>query len=255
LKRFLLCLVCAAAVGTHAFGQSVVVPNAYASTAGGDTSGSVGPGAARFQFVVNPGQMPAGPIKITGFTVRAAPGTGASSFTATGTINLATSTGYANNNGHPLISTTFANNIGAGNTLVYSGSFTINNSACAGPAPCPFGNVVTLQTPFLYNPANGPLLLDFQATTVTITGNQDVFDCSETGPNYCAVTSLVAIPPGPTGVLQGGNSIFELTYTPQATTSVPALGMWGLAALALGLVAIYWRLTRRPGNSLDPTQS
>jgi hypothetical protein len=56
---------------------------------------------------------------------------------------------------------TFANNIGLDETLVYSGPATIS-TAQTGPSPTPqaFDVVLTLQTPFAYNPANGNLLVD-----------------------------------------------------------------------------------------------
>ena len=59
------------------------------------------------------------------------------------------------------LSTTFASNVGADDTTVYSGPLTIS-SAFTGPAvgPMDMDIVVKLQTPFTYNPTNGNLLLE-----------------------------------------------------------------------------------------------
>jgi hypothetical protein len=59
------------------------------------------------------------------------------------------------------LSTTFANNVGANDATVYSGSLTLS-SADTGPAggPKAFDIVINLTTPFLYDPSKGNLLLD-----------------------------------------------------------------------------------------------
>ena len=61
------------------------------------------------------------------------------------------------------LSTTFSQNIGADNTLVFDGSILLT-SANAGPVGGPknFDINFDLQTPFLYNPAQGNLLLDIK---------------------------------------------------------------------------------------------
>ncbi len=61
------------------------------------------------------------------------------------------------------MSTTFANNVGADDTVVYNGPLALS-SAFTGPAPGPkdFDMVVPLMTPFLYDPAKGSLLVDIR---------------------------------------------------------------------------------------------
>ncbi len=59
------------------------------------------------------------------------------------------------------VSLTFANNIGPNETLVYSGGLYWTPPATFGPAR-PFIYTVTLQTPFLYDPSQGNLLLDIR---------------------------------------------------------------------------------------------
>lgn len=57
----------------------------------------------------------------------------------------------------------FANNVGADDTVVRSGAITLS-SAFTGPAggPKDFDILIPLTTPFIYNPANGNLLLDIR---------------------------------------------------------------------------------------------
>jgi len=54
---------------------------------------------------------------------------------------------------------TFAQNIGADETTVFSGRFIFNTAAGPGVLE-PFGMIIPLSTPFPYNPTNGSLLVD-----------------------------------------------------------------------------------------------
>jgi PEP-CTERM motif len=58
------------------------------------------------------------------------------------------------------LSSTFSENVGANDSIVYDGSLTVDPSG--GASPNPFNFVINLQTPFLYNPAQGNLLLDIR---------------------------------------------------------------------------------------------
>jgi hypothetical protein len=59
------------------------------------------------------------------------------------------------------LSATFADNAGADDTIVYPrGSLALSSSHAALGSPESFDIVITLTTPFLYNPADGGLLLD-----------------------------------------------------------------------------------------------
>ena len=216
MHRSLVLIALAVAMAAPVFGQSIVVPNRNAAAPGNDTSGSLaGPFSLRFQTVIDPDQFPGlGPINITGFTWRAAPGTGALNVSLSGNIYLSTSPNWANSTGHPLLSTTFANNVGADNTLVMSPSnFTVTGAGCALPGPCPFANNIAFTTPFLYNRANGPLLIDAQLTTFSGsgTGEFDVIDCPNTS---CVTNSVSAVPLGSAaGTLNAGGNITQITYT------------------------------------------
>ncbi len=229
MHRFLLriAIALAAAMAAPVFGQSIVVPNGNATVTGNDTSGPL-PGSSvsvRSQTVFDPDQFPSGPIDITGFTWRAAPGTGALNASFSGNIYLSTSPNWANSTGHPLMSTTFASNVGSDNTLVMSPSnFALTGAGCAAPGPCPFANNIVFTRPFTYNRANGPLLIDIQATTFEAsgTGQFDIVTCMNTS---CVINGVSAVPLGAaTGTMNddprfGGSNITQITYTPASTTA------------------------------------
>jgi len=223
---FGIAIALAAAMAAPVLGQSVVVPNANATVTGNDTSGSLaGVGSFRLQTVLDPDQFPPGPINITGFTYRSAPGTGALNVSLSGTIHLSTSPNWANSTGHPLLSTTFANNVGPDNTLVMSPvDYPLTSAGCAAPGPCPFADDIVFTTPFPYNRANGPLLIDVQLTTFSGSGGEfDVITC----PNTSCVINGVNGPLGaPTGTINpdphlGGWNVTRITYTNGTCTQSP----------------------------------
>jgi len=74
------------------------------------------------------------------------------------------------------LSTTYANNIGADVTTVFSGNLTFNISPpCGLPGPCPFDTIINLQNPFLYNPSMGNFLLDMRLADCTGANNNQNF--------------------------------------------------------------------------------
>jgi hypothetical protein len=207
-----------AAIAAPVLGQSVVVPNANATVTGNDTSGPlVGLAAVRFQTVLDPDQFPPGPINITGFAYRPKPGTGALNVSFSGKIYLSTSPNWANSTGHPLLSTTFANNVGPDNTLVRSlVDYPLTSAGCAAPGPCPFADDIVFSTPFPYNRANGPLLIDGQITTISGSGGEfDVISCLNTS---CVINGVNGPLGAPTGTINpdprfGGDNVTRITYT------------------------------------------
>lgn len=208
--------------------ESVVVPNGNATVAGGDTSNLPStPVSAEFQSVFAGGQFltplvqnPAigfGSVKgetyITGFTFRAAPGTGPANVILSGNIYLSTSPNYPNSAQGPLLSATLANNVGPDNTLVFSGGFTLSGAGCPGPAACPFANNLLFTTPFLYH-GGSPLLVDVKATSIL--GAAGYFDQVDCGAPGCSVANVAASPLGtPTAadVSYGGN-VTQFTFAP-----------------------------------------
>src|SRR5436305_6883949 len=146
------------------FGSVIVVPNANTATVGNDTDSIPGSGDVRSQVLLGSGQFASvgGPILIDQVSFRAAPGTGSVNFSiATMNLFLSTSPKFPNTSG-PLMSTTFADNVGADNTLVFSGPLSFKSPGCTGPSVCPFDINLNFTTPFLYNPTLGRLLLDLK---------------------------------------------------------------------------------------------
>src|SRR4030081_817259 len=160
-----------------AFGAFLVVPNAQTNSPGNMLDIVGGGTAGRQQEVFGRGQFQVGgPLLISQFALRAAPGTGAASLASTSLmVHLSTSSFAPNTSGgNILITGTFANNLGPDNTLVYSGPLAISSPGCAaGPSACPFDMVLPFTTPFLYDPTKGFLLLDLQVADFTGQGSLD----------------------------------------------------------------------------------
>ncbi|MGH9351424.1 MAG: hypothetical protein ACRD2G_04570, partial [Terriglobia bacterium] len=160
------------------YANSIVVPNFDATVVANDDSGSLAgsPPSLEVQDDYDSAQFSSagGPILITGFAWRMKPGTGSITVTDTSGSMYLSTTQYAANtsSGHPLLTTNLATNRGPDNTLVYSaGPGTLwSSTGCGGPGPCPFDVVFTFSTPFLYNPSQGNLLVDLQATGLVGTG-------------------------------------------------------------------------------------
>jgi hypothetical protein len=120
--------------------------------------GAPGNTANVFPFVVYNGEYQqayaaadfSGPITISGLSFFAGPQGSTVTIQGTYTISLEYS---ANPVGS--LSTTFANNIGANFTTIFSGQSTQSGVNITFPA----------STPFTYNPSMGPLLLDVVAST------------------------------------------------------------------------------------------
>ena len=226
IRNWFLKACLAATLGAPIFGQILVVPNGNATAAGNGASGPLpsAPVALESQTVIDPGQFGSvkGPIYITGFALRAAPGTGPLNVTINGSVSLSTSPNYPSSaGGHTLLTTTLANNVGPDNTLVASGAVTISGPGCAAPGPCPFSNTIEFTTPFLYNPKNGPLLIDQKATSFSAASGQfDLENCSAPG---CAIANVGSLPPGSPATFRYGGNTLLITYSTNVTVVPPGL--------------------------------
>jgi hypothetical protein len=142
--------------------QNLVVPNANANVQGNSANGfpfDTGGGTLRYQQVYDASQfgaVPPGGAYITALAFRVGKTYGAFAETLPG-IRIDLSTTYT---GVPDgLSTTFANNVGPDDTVVYNGSLDLSSAAIGSPAA--FDIIVPLTTPFWYNPLDGgDLLLD-----------------------------------------------------------------------------------------------
>ena len=221
----------------------LVVPTANTSTPGAPDSLD-GTGDVRFQQVYGRGQFLSsgisGPVLISQFAMRAFPDTGPASITPTSVDIYASTTWSAPNNasGNTLITGTFATNLGPDNSLVFSGPLALSSPGCAGPSACPFDMVVTFDSPFLYNPTQGFLLLDFHFFGFSGDGFVDHrnFPFPPGGP----IASVDGLLGDPTGEVFTEGVITRFTYE---AVPEPASGMLLLAGLGT-LLALRRRAVR-----------
>jgi len=224
---------------------TIVLPNANTSSPGnsnGTEPGSPVPVIA--QILTDPNQFSIGPIDITGRSFRALPGAGPvdESF-GSSSIYLSTSPNFANSTSGPLMSTTFASNIGPDNTLVYSGTpAALSDAGCSGPGVCPFDLSLSFTTPFYYNPANGSLLIELVASGFVGTGQTDAVEYTAPGGPIASVVESGSTT-ATTGTLNLGDSIIQLTYT----SASPEPGSWTLASA--GALLLLWMGRRRQSGA------
>lgn len=223
-----------AASSLAAFGGTIVIPFANTSVVGNETDYLAGSGDSRNQELLGAGQfaLVGGPILIDQLSFRAAPGTGPAAFSITLlNLYLSTSPKFPNTSG-PLMSTTFADNVGPDNTLVFSGPVKAASLGCAGPGVCPFDININFTTPFLYNPTQGRLLLDLLVTGFSaVDGALD--EVSFPGPNGGSVASVGGGLNDTTGGRSFDGDIVQLRYSAVPEPALGALVFIGIAALAL----------------------
>lgn len=210
-----------------AFGSTIVVPNGNTSTVGNDTD-SPDIGDFRVQQLIGSGQFASvdGSLLLDQLSFRLAPGTGSGDVSMTNLdLYLSTSPKFPDT-----ISTTFADNVGPDNTLVFSGSFTDSSLGCTGPAPCPFDININFTTPFLYNPTQGSLLLDLKITGVSGDGVLDAMDFA--GPSG-GIVGIVGLLNDTTALGSSFSGDIQLRYTAVPEPASGALLFMGAAALAL----------------------
>lgn len=163
LRYLVVITFLSAAVATPALAGVVVVPNFLAASEGNQNSsfpfniGDFGLISQRYQQIYASSQFPFGG-DILQIMFRPDARTGAAFSGTLPNVQIALST---TSTVPDALSTTFANNVGPDNRIVYSGPLSLF-STFAGPANGPkgFDIVVDLMTPFSYNPLSGNLLLD-----------------------------------------------------------------------------------------------
>ena len=133
-------------------------------------------------------------------------------------INLSTTKGSPDG-----LSTTFSQNIGADNTLVFDGSILLT-SANAGPVGGPknFDINFDLKTPFLYNPAQGNLLLDIKNYTQANNSIPNLDTTFETGDSTSQILFVGSnVDTAITGNASSTGLITQFTTTAAGATPPP----------------------------------
>ena len=237
------------ALGTFGTAQAatVVVPNGLASIEGNTNNGFpfnlelFGLSSQRYQqvFAASDFAFLSEPQLITQIAFRpdAEFGDPFSSTISNILINLSTTSVAPDG-----LSTTFANNVGADNTTVFSGQLSLS-SADTGPATGPkdFDIVINLQNPFLYNPSLGNLLLDVKNFSGEPTTQFDA-QFSEGDP-VSRTFSLTGNVNGSTGSIDSLGLVTQFTTAPVSTPVPEPTSVMGL--LAMGTLGAGSRLLRK----------
>jgi hypothetical protein len=162
---FLLAAFLGSCVMTELRAQVIVVPNSLATNDGNVslTAPTGGPSSLREMRIYDAAQFGvlSGPSFLTQFAWRpdTTPGPSGPRSLALRIFASTTSRSVAG------LSTTFAENLGADNTLVFSGTLIWATANLPGPGNTrQFDVVFPFTTPFLYDPADGNLLLEMQFT-------------------------------------------------------------------------------------------
>ncbi|MEX2142462.1 MAG: cadherin-like domain-containing protein [Pirellulales bacterium] len=141
----------------------VVVPNALETVEGNDASefltGDRRAVSIRYQQVFAASQFAeGGAITQIAFRPEAARGTAFSGTLSNVRIGLSTTSRMPDD-----LNAAFANNVGSDEIVVFSGDLTLSSADVPGPGGTrAFDIVISLSTPFTYDPTRGNLLLDFQ---------------------------------------------------------------------------------------------
>ena len=151
-------------------------------------------------------------------------------------IYLSTTSASADN-----LSSTFSNNIGSDNTLVFNGILLLSSSF-TGPAggPKDFDIVLNLQTPFLYNPSAGNLLLDVSkpenAFSGQSTGSLDASSATDDSTSsviYESFNSLDNATTATSGAKTSTGLITEFTFSSVPEPSAVVLSLFSVGGCFL----------------------
>jgi len=197
---FLLAALLGSCVMTQLHAQVVVVPNAQATNDGNGSGTTVsgGPTSVRAMRIFDASQFAAlsGPSLLTQFAWRPDRILGQS---GPHSVNLRI---YASTTTRSVagLSMTFADNLGADNTLVFNGTLNWATGNLPGPGNTrQFDIVFPCTTPFLYDPAAGNLLFDTQLsgngqsiTIDTVVGNPTAREIVNTTSSTAVTAAFVA---------------------------------------------------------------
>ncbi len=210
----------------------VVVPNQLETTegdGGSDPTGSY-PNGFRIQTVMLASQflsLPETHRQITGMRLRPDGSLTSPSTSTWDSFELRLSTTDVALNQSSLV---FAENIGPDETIVYDGPITwsTNNTGPAG-GPKDFDYVIEFQSPFVYEPSQGNLLLDIFAGGFI--GDGEPFDFEVSNPVTSTVTASNVNALVATSRNNSANA-FQFIFVPEPSSAVICLtGLVGLLGL------------------------
>jgi MYXO-CTERM domain-containing protein len=109
----------------------------------------------------------------------------------------------------PNLSFSFADNIGADETVVYDGPLTLSTANVGPPGgPKEFDQAMVLQTPFDYDPNEGNLLIDFRWTTLSSPQSMDFLS----DPSVRSHSVSTPFSNSPTAQDEWGGLIWQLSF-------------------------------------------
>jgi len=205
-----------AAVTTEVRAEVVVVPNSLTATDGNSSQESGGGTPIRYMQVFDASQFAStvGPIRITQFAFRpdAQPGPSGPRFANLQVFVSTTTRSVAS------LSTTFDDNIGLDNSLVFSGTLTLKTANLPGPGNTKqFDIVYPFTTPFLYDPTAGNLLIEYRISSSS-GANGIVRDTHSGDPNTKAILAA-----GSTNAATGGAAVpfvTQFTFEPPPLVTI-----------------------------------
>jgi hypothetical protein len=212
---------------------SIIAPDGYQSTAGNDV-GRINV-VQRFLEVIDASQFSTltSPVLITAITYRPSPSQASpATQTVDGLLYLSTAQRQASD-----LSPVFTDDVGRDSTLVASGTKTLTTENLPGPGDTKaFDIVVTFSTPFLYNPANGGLALDFWF--LNFSAPSIALDAVQDDP---AVGTVFASPPdAPSGEVSSRfGDIVQFTF--QTVPEPSSVTLLSISGLAFGVGYKLWR--------------
>ena len=233
MKKVIQVILCfsftctALAQGTIQF----AVPNAQANAEGNSSaSDPFGSSSFRFQQVFSASQFGTTPFLINNIAFRidgASTGPVGWSFGGS-TIQFSTTTRTPDS-----LSPVFADNIGSDVTTVRNGAIPIGGSFQSGVSPQPFGSGIST-APFLYNPAQGNLLLDIRGRSGLTLFPGSLDGESTIGDSVSWVFANSELPASGTANSFGLITRFDVTVLPEP-------GTWMLGLLGLAMFVIFRR--------------
>jgi hypothetical protein len=239
-------LVSIASASNKSYAALVVVPGAQAAVEGNSDNGypfNIDSASMRYQqgYAASQFSSLAGPSWITQIAFRPDAPFGAVFATTFPSIQINLSTTTQNPNA---LSSTFASNVGGNDTVVFGLGALSLSSGFTGPAggPKAFDIVITLTTPFLYNPADGNLLLDVRnygggAYTTQFDASTASTDGVSRGWYYSDVNAA-------SGTTDTGGLITRFTFEPVPEPSTYLAG--ALLLLPFGMHGIRYLGNRKP---------
>jgi hypothetical protein len=197
--------------------QTLVIPSAAAAADGNSSSGwPLDLAAGRFLYIYDSSHFTSNgitfPIVISQIRFRANATT--TSWTgSSGTLQMDLSTAPAD---YTAISTTWNANHGPDRTTVYNGAFSIPAGSSTAGVPGPFHVTFNLNTPFLYNPALGDLVIDTIHSGLTVANTPTLDAVTTAGVALAKRVYSTVNPPAATGTLWSGDlaNVLEFTFVP-----------------------------------------